>query len=84
MQDRQIMRAVSFKDRLSQVAARARAQAQTMSPGKDRDALMERARQAETTAQLDHWLTSPGSKPSRSATFRAKAMTATKTPPATR
>jgi hypothetical protein len=46
-----------------------------MSPGKDRDALMERARQVEATAQLDHWLTSPGLKPSRYVAFRAKAMT---------
>jgi hypothetical protein len=78
MQERQITQAVSFKDRLSQVAARARAQAQTMSPGKDRDALMERARQAEMTAQLDHWLTSPGLKPSRYAAFRAKVITTAK------
>jgi hypothetical protein len=75
MHERQVTHAISFKDRLSRVAAQARAKAQTMSPGKDRDALMERARQVEATAQLDHWLTSPGSKPSRYATFRAKAVT---------
>ena len=43
-------------------AERARAQAQTMPPGKDRDALTERARQAETAAQLSEWLRSPRSK----------------------
>jgi hypothetical protein len=82
MQERQLTQAVSFKGRLSQVAARARAQAQTMSPGKDRDALMERARQAEMTAQLDHWLTSPGLKSSRCAAFRAKVITRAKRLPA--
>jgi hypothetical protein len=72
MQEPQITQAVSFKDRLLRVAAQAREQADTMLPGKQRDALMERARQAETTAQIDDWLASPGSKPSSHARFRTK------------
>ena len=59
MQIRQITHAVSFEDRLAHEARRARAQAQTMPPGKDRDTLTERARQAETAAQLSEWLKSP-------------------------
>jgi hypothetical protein len=62
MQIRQITHAVSFEDRMAHEAKRARAQAQTMTPGKDRDALTERARQAETAAQLSEWLKSPRSK----------------------
>ena len=58
MQIRQITHAVSFEDRMAHEAKRARAQAQT----KDRDALTERARQAETAAQLSEWLKSPRSK----------------------
>jgi hypothetical protein len=62
MQIRKIKHAVSFEDRLAHEARRARAQAQTMPPGKDRDAFTERARQAETAAQLSEWLKSPRSK----------------------
>jgi hypothetical protein len=83
MQEHQITQAVSFKDRLLRVAAHAREQAETMLPGKQRDALMERARQAETTAQIDGWLASPGSKPSPYAKFRAKPVANPKTPPGT-
>ena len=68
MQIRQITRAVSFEgrmsfeDRMALEAERARAKAETMPPGKDRDALTERAGQAETAAQLSEWLKSPRSK----------------------
>jgi hypothetical protein len=47
---------------LARQAARARAEAQTMPTGKDHDALIERARQVETAAELNAWLTSPGLK----------------------
>jgi len=52
MQVRQITHGVSFEDRVAHEAERARAQARTMPPGKGRDALTERARQAETVAQI--------------------------------
>jgi hypothetical protein len=62
MQKHQTRRAVSFEVRLARQAARARAEAQTMPTGKDHDALIERARQVETAAELNAWLTSPGLK----------------------
>jgi hypothetical protein len=83
MQEHQITQAVSFKDRLLRVAAHAREQADTMLPGKQRDALMARARQAETTAQIDDWLASPGPKPSPHAKLRATPVAMAKTPPGT-
>jgi len=75
MQVRQITHGVSFEDRVAHEAERARAQARTMPPGKGRDALTERARQAETVAQISEWLRSPRSKSPRRTIFRAKGMT---------
>jgi hypothetical protein len=54
MQIRQITHAVSFEDRMAHEAERARAQAQTMPPGKDRDALTERARWRRRTESFSN------------------------------
>jgi hypothetical protein len=67
MQERQLPHVVSLNDRLAQEAARTRAEAETMPPGKDRDALLARAREADTTVQLNEWLKSPAVKPPRRA-----------------
>jgi hypothetical protein len=65
------MHAVTFEQRMAHEAERVRA----MPLGKGRNALTERARQAETAAQVSEWLRSPRSKSLRRAIFRAKAMT---------
>jgi hypothetical protein len=75
MQIPQTTHPVSFEDRMAHEAERTRAQARTMPPGKDRDALTERARQVEAAAQISEWLRSPTSKLPRRATFRAKVVT---------
>ena len=50
----------SFDQRLVIEAQRLKEQANTFSPGKDRELLLRRARQAETAAHINEWLTSPG------------------------
>jgi hypothetical protein len=52
--------AISFDERLQKAAAEAREAAQELPQGEARDALLKRARQAETAAHINGWLTSPG------------------------
>lgn len=51
---------VSFEARLQKAANDARDAAQELPQGEARDALLKRARQAETAVHLTEWLTSPG------------------------
>jgi uncharacterized coiled-coil DUF342 family protein len=60
---RRFKQVVSLKDRLIQQAQNLRRQAEQMPPGVRRDELMKKARQAETTAHVDDWLSSPGLRP---------------------
>ena len=53
----------STTERLMESAAQARAEAATLPPGPARRELLRRAREAETTAHLNDWLTSPGLQP---------------------
>ena len=53
----------SLKDRLMAQAASCRAQAKLLQPGVVRDALLRKARQAETAAHVDEWLRSSGLQP---------------------
>jgi hypothetical protein len=55
--------ATPFEERLAEVAEQAKARP----PGIKRDALMRKVRQAETTARLNEWLTSPGLQPPKKA-----------------
>jgi hypothetical protein len=50
-------------ERLLESAAEARAQAALLPPGREQRELLHRAREAETTAHLNDWLTSPGLRP---------------------
>ena len=52
-----------FKDRLIQEAEEARERAKSLPPGAARDALLKKARQAETARHIDEWLSSPGLRP---------------------
>ena len=52
-------------DRLLEAAAKARSQAFLLPPGRLQQELLRKARQAETTAHLNEWLTSRGLRPPR-------------------
>ena len=47
-------------DRLTREVERFRQEAETKPPGLEQDALLRKARQAETAAHMQEWLTSPG------------------------
>jgi hypothetical protein len=51
---------VSFDERLQRVARDAREAAQRLPRGQEREMLLRKARQAETAADINGWLTSPG------------------------
>jgi hypothetical protein len=52
-----------FDVRLADEARRLKEQAKTLPYGLERDALIRRARQAETASQINAWLSSPGLAP---------------------
>jgi hypothetical protein len=49
-------------ERLIEEARRARAEADQLPPGEERDGLLRKARQADTAAHINAWLNSPGLK----------------------
>jgi hypothetical protein len=53
----------STSERLLEAAAEARLQASLLPPGRLRHELLRKAREAETAANLNEWLTSPGLRP---------------------
>ena len=53
----------STTERLMEAALLARTKAATLTPGPAQRELLRRAREAETTANLNDWLTSPGLQP---------------------
>lgn len=53
----------SSDEHLVQEAERARAEAEVLPPGAERDLLMQKARRAETAAHIYEWLDSPGLRP---------------------
>jgi hypothetical protein len=63
MQRRRFKNMLSFPDRLNQEAQRLREEAKKIPHGMERDALLKKARQAETAAHMDEWLSSPGLRP---------------------
>ena len=52
-----------LQDRLALHALRLKEEAQALRPGPDRDAIIRRARHAETASHVDDWLLSPGLQP---------------------
>jgi hypothetical protein len=63
MQRKRIKHAKTFEERLQNDAIRLREQARTMPPGKERELLLRKARQIDTAAHINEWLTSPGLRP---------------------
>jgi hypothetical protein len=53
----------TLAERLSRFARRGREQAQIMWPGKDRDDVLQKVRQAEAALQVDGWLRLPVAAP---------------------
>jgi hypothetical protein len=62
MQSRRFKNTLTFPDRMAEEAERFRQEAETKPPGQERDDLLRKARQAETAAHIDEWLSSPGLK----------------------
>jgi hypothetical protein len=52
----------SLEERLSEEAKRLRGEAKSLPPGAEREALLRKARQAETGSNISEWLSSPGLK----------------------
>ena len=50
----------TLQERLRKFAADIREQASQMPPSAERDQLVKKARQADTAAHLDEWMSSPG------------------------
>jgi len=62
-QRRRFKQAQSLKQRLLDRVNSLRDEAKLMKPCFERDALLRKARQAETAANIDEWLDSPGLQP---------------------
>ena len=60
MQRRRIKQTTSLDERLTQQLQQIKEQVGTMPSGRARDEMMRTARQAETAARLNEWLSSPG------------------------
>jgi predicted trehalose synthase len=60
MERRSFKQSAPFDQRMEALAKRLRKEAQGTPPGVEREKLMRRARQAETAAHIQEWLTSPG------------------------
>jgi hypothetical protein len=60
---RRFKQSASLEERLAHEAKRLREQAEMLPPGAERATLERKARQAETGANIGHWLRSPGLQP---------------------
>jgi hypothetical protein len=57
---RRFKQLLTLEDRLSAWAKSVREQAQKLPPGAEREALLKKARQADTASHLNDWANSPG------------------------
>ena len=62
-QRRRFKQTQSLKSRLLDRVKSLREEARVTKPGFERDVLLRKARQTETAAHMDEWLSSPGLKP---------------------
>jgi hypothetical protein len=63
MSRRRFKQTQSLEERLAEEAKRLREEAKLLPPGAVREALLRKARQAETGSHVTEWLTSPGLRP---------------------
>ena len=62
---RRFKQALDFKDRLNAWAEGIRKRAEQLAPGSEREAMLKKARQADTATRLEDWANSPGLQPPR-------------------
>ena len=60
---RRFQQTLSLNDRLRAFAAELRVKAGELRPGAEKDALLRRARQADTASHIDDWVNSPALQP---------------------
>jgi len=60
---KRVKQTISLEQRLAAEAKRFHDEARSLSPGAMRDAMLRKARQAETGAHMTEWLLSPGLRP---------------------
>ena len=60
MQRRRFKQTETLESRLAEEAKRLREEAKSLPPGTAREALLRKARQAETGSHMSEWLQSPG------------------------
>jgi hypothetical protein len=60
---RRVKHSQTLEQRLAVLAQETRAKAEQLKPGAERDALLKKARVAETAAHLSDWVNSPGVQP---------------------
>jgi len=60
---RRFKQTISLKERLASFAKEAREKASELRPGPEQDALLKKARQADTASRVDEWANSPGLQP---------------------
>jgi hypothetical protein len=63
MERRRFKQTLSLEERLAEEAKRLREEAKSLPPGAEREALLRRARQAETGSHMSQWLRSPELQP---------------------
>ena len=63
MQRRRFKQTTSLSDRLKIFADELKAKASTLRPGPEQDAMLKRARLADTASHIDEWANSPGLQP---------------------
>jgi hypothetical protein len=63
MERRRFNQTISLSDRLKTFADELKAKASELRPGPERDALLKRARKADTASHIDDWANSPGLQP---------------------
>jgi hypothetical protein len=63
MQRQRLKQTNSLEERLAEEATRLREEAKLLPPGAVREALLRKARQAETGSHMTEWITSPGLRP---------------------
>ena len=60
---RRFVQSVSLQDRLAAFAEEARAKAERLPPGPERNEMLKKIRQADVAAHLHDWANSPGLRP---------------------
>ena len=60
---RRVKQTLSLQDRLRLFSQRLKAEASKLRPGPEQDALLKRARVADTASHIDEWANSPGLRP---------------------